>query len=163
MVCSAFNSNSWLWSFLHSASLSCKQEGGPRWPQSLVRVCLSSAVQHAKRTFGVLGGFPGPRESGPDGPEVGSAVFYARRACTDRRTWWHSCVCTHVHALIATFRVARLSLQTRNPWCRDRPKRWRHVAPPPPLPLLTKIRKRKKKRKDKKERKTGKTFKKKTN
>ena len=89
---------------------------GQTVPQSLVRLCLSSAVQHAKRTFGALGGFPGPRESGPDGPEVGPAVFYARRACTDRRTWWHSCVCTHVHALIATFRVARLSLQTRKLW-----------------------------------------------
>ena len=41
----------------------------------MVRLCLSSAVQHAKRTFGALGGFPGPRESGPDGPEVGPAVF----------------------------------------------------------------------------------------
>ena len=28
---------------------------------------------------------------------------------------------------IATFGVARLTLQTRKAWCRDRPKRWRHA------------------------------------
>ena len=42
------------------------------------------------------------------------------------------CCCSSLPPLVspffATFRVARLTLQTRKLWCRDRPKRSRHAA-----------------------------------
>ena len=61
--------------------------------------------------------------------------------------YWKALTSLSTHIIIATFRVARSTWQTRKLWCRDRPKRQRHAARPRPPPPPSPEKKRKKKRK----------------